>query len=152
MGQATAGSDRALRVHGEAMELEASVKDWEPEQRQLVFPNNVGRVTRYGTFLELVWRPLLKAAKLAYRKPHAMRHSYATWMLEEGADLRFVKDQMGHASLEETEGTYGHLERERHEQRVDLGRILGSGGAAERPTCREAGHVAASSGNSGNSR
>jgi len=112
----------------------------------LVFPNNVGRVTRYGTFLELVWQPLLKAAKLAYRKPHAMRHSYATWMLEEGADLRFVKDQMGHASIEETEGTYGHLELERHEQRVDLGRILGSGGAAGRPTCREAGHVAASSG------
>jgi hypothetical protein len=38
-----------------------------------------------------------------------MRHSYATWMLEEGADLRWVKDQLGHASIEETEGTYGHL-------------------------------------------
>ena len=52
------------------------------------------------------------------------RHSYATWMLEEGADLRYVKDQMGHASIEETEGTYGHLARERHEQRVDLGVFL----------------------------
>jgi site-specific recombinase XerD len=59
-----------------------------------------------------------------YRKPHAMRHSYATWMLEAGADLRYVKDQMGHASIEETEGTYGHLEVERHEQRVDLDHAL----------------------------
>ena len=54
-----------------------------------------------------------------------MRHSFATWMLEEGADLRYVKDQMGHASIEETEGTYGHLQRERHEQRVDLDQVLG---------------------------
>jgi integrase len=85
-----------------------------------VFPNSVGRVTRYGTFHDLVWKPLLAAAALPYRKPHAMRHSYATWLLEEGADLRYVKDQMGHASLEETEGTYGHLAPERHEPRVAL--------------------------------
>ncbi len=114
-----------LRAHLETMDLEASVKDWTPEQRQLVFPNTVGRITRYGSFLELVWKPLLEAAKLPYRKPHAMRHSYATWMLEGGADIRWVKDQLGHSSIEETEGTYGHLERERHERRVDLDSVLG---------------------------
>ena len=80
-----------------------------------------------------VWQPLLAAAKLPYRKPHAMRHSYATWMLEAGADLRWVKDQLGHASIEETEGTYGHLERERHERRVDLDSVLGIGSAASPP-------------------
>jgi len=113
------------------MDLEASVNRWTPEQRELVFPNTAGRLTRYGAFFELVWKPLLTAAKLPYRKPHAMRHSYATWMLEAGADLRWVKDQLGHASIEETEGTYGHLERERHEQRVDLDVVLG--GVLSRP-------------------
>ena len=73
---------------------------------------------------------LLAAATLPYRKPHAMRHSYATWMLEAGADLRWVKDQLGHASIDETEGTYGHLERERHERRVDLDAVLGIGSGA----------------------
>src|SRR5256712_9006864 len=48
-----------------------------------------------------------------------MRHCYATWLLEAGADIRWVKDQMGHASIGETEGTYGHLVRERHERDVD---------------------------------
>jgi integrase len=114
---------RALEQHLEAMALDASVGDWTAEQRALVFPNTVGKVTRYGTFLEHVWQPLMAATRLAYRKPHAMRHSYATWLLEERADLRWVKDQLGHASIEETEGTYGHLAVERHERTVDLGAL-----------------------------
>jgi len=65
----------ALRAHLEAKDLEGSVKGWPPAARQLVFPNTVGRITRYGAFLDLVWQPLLAAAKLPYRKPHAMRHS-----------------------------------------------------------------------------
>ena len=135
----------ALRAHCEAIDLEAALKDWTPAQRQLVFPNSVGRITRYGAFAELVWGPLLRAAEVPHRKPHAMRHSYATWMLEGGADLRWVKDQLSHASIEETEGTYGHLERERHERRVALDSVFGpvharppastlsdAGGASER--------------------
>jgi len=117
------------------MDLKGSLKRWTPEQRQLVFPMELGRIGRYGAVHELMWRPLLTAAKLSYRKPHSMRHSYATWMLEEGADLRYVKDQMGHSSIHETEGTYGHLERERHEQRVDLDHVL-------RPTASTGTHSA----------
>src|SRR5215468_8014251 len=90
------------------------------------------RLPQHGGPNHPLWRfprgggqPLLAAAKLPYRRPHAMRHSYATWMLEDGADLRWVRDQLGHASIEETEGTYGHLERERHEGRVDLDAVLG---------------------------
>lgn len=133
----------ALRAQCEAMELEASLKEWTPEQRQLVFRNTVGGVTRYGAFYELVSPPLFRATGLPYRKPHAMRHSYATWLLEAGADIRWVKDQMGHASIGETEGTYGHLVRERHERDVDhLDAVLGAvnlvgdgGGALESDHC-----------------
>ena len=64
-----------------------------------------------------------------------MRHSYATWMLEAGADLRWVKDQLGHASIEKTEGTYGHLERERHEGRVNLDTVLGASTHVHRRPC-----------------
>ncbi len=55
-----------------------------------------------------------------------MRHSYATWMVEGGVDLRWVRDQLGHASIEKAGGTYGHLERERHERRVDLDSVFGA--------------------------
>ena len=85
---------------------------WPPEQRDLVFPNTVGRITRYGAFFDLVWKPVA-AAKLPYWKPDAMWRSYATWTLEAGA------------SIEETEGSYGYLERERHEGRVNPDMVLG---------------------------
>jgi len=58
------------------------------------------------------------------RSNHVMRHSYATWMLEAGANLRWMRDQLEHASIEETEVTYGHLERDRHERRVDLDSVF----------------------------
>ena len=43
-----------------------AMKNWTPEQRRLVFLTSVGRITRYGTSAELVWKPLLVAAKLPY--------------------------------------------------------------------------------------
>ena len=70
---------------------------------------------RYPYFLQHVWQPLLAAAKLPYRKYHTTRHSYATWLLSDGADLRRVQQQLGHASISQTADTYGHVQPERHE-------------------------------------
>ena len=105
----------ALREHVANLELEGQVKDWTPEQRQLVFPNTVGRITHYGAWLEHVWQPLLAKAGLPYRKYHATRHTFATWLLSDGADLRWVQQQMGHASIGQTADTYGHVQPDRHE-------------------------------------
>ena len=105
----------ALRDHLAAMELEGQVKDWTPEQRGLVFPTTAGRMVRYSHFLESMWQPLLSKAGPPYRKYHATRHTYATWLLSDGADLRWVQQQMGHASIGQTADTYGHVQPERHE-------------------------------------
>ena len=97
------------------MELDGQVKAWTPEQRALVFPTTYGNVVRYPYFQERVWTPLLAKAGLPYRKYHSTRHTYATWLLSDGADLRWVQQQMGHATIGQTADTYGHVQPERHE-------------------------------------
>jgi site-specific recombinase XerD len=74
-----------------------------------------GALTRSGAFLIL--RDLAGKAGLEPGRvhPHLLRHSFATHLLEGGADLRSVQEMLGHADLSTTE-LYTHVsDRRRHE-------------------------------------
>jgi integrase len=55
------------------------------------------------------WTKLFESTGVTYRKPHTLRHTYASLLIQNGESLAYVRDQLGHASIKITVDTYGHL-------------------------------------------
>ena len=80
-------------------------------EEDIVFLNRRGkRLTRVMVFLMI--KDLAKKIGLKKKiSPHTFRHSFATSLVEGGADLRAVQEMLGHESITTTE-IYTHLDRE----------------------------------------
>lgn len=82
-----------------------------PGEEDIIFLNRRGsRLTRLMIFL--IVKSLAKKAGITKNiSPHTFRHSFATHLVEGGADLRAVQAMLGHESITTTE-IYTHLDRE----------------------------------------
>ena len=84
--------------------------DGKPEiSDELVFPSEAGTPIEMNNFSQRVFKPLLATAGLRRIRFHDLRHTFGSLLIQAGASLAYVRDQMGHSSIQVTVDIYGHL-------------------------------------------
>ncbi len=120
---------RVLRLHGKGDKMRVvpvgnhartAVEEWLRLGRpQVAREDRIAHllITRNGKPLDRVnaWRRVKRAAQCAGLPttitPHSLRHSFASHLIQGGADLRSVQEMLGHASIRTTE-VYTHLDED----------------------------------------
>ena len=88
---------------------EAKGKGENPIDDDLVFPGeHPSRPISVRALVENWFEPTLKTAKLEGLRFQDLRHSYGSLLLDAGAPLSYVSEQMGHASIMVTANVYAH--------------------------------------------
>ena len=85
--------------------------DIKPGEEKFVFINRLGRHLSRNYVFMFLQQAVKDAGLNKHVSPHSMRHSFATELVENGADLRAVQEMLGHESISTTE-IYTHLTRD----------------------------------------
>jgi len=94
-----------------------------------LFTTPRGEIIRANNFRDRVWKPLLRAAGLPYRWIHATRHTFATRMILNGANVVYVQKQLGHSSIQLTVDTYTHwIQQSERDSVLEVDRLIGQPG------------------------
>ena len=75
----------------------------------LVFPSKTGAVLDAGNLVRRYFLPCVEKAGLRRIRFHDMRHTFGSLLIQDGAPITYVKEQMGHSSIQITVDVYGHL-------------------------------------------
>ena len=98
---------KQIKIYKEQVRVHQTIKTGNEDV--LFLSNRGSALSRVMVFLIL--KKLVEASGIKKNiHPHTLRHSFATHLIERGADLRAVQEMLGHVSITTTE-IYTHLDR-----------------------------------------
>lgn len=104
------GLHAALQKRHEKREKSLVCKMINGKRIYLLFPTIEGKPLSHDVIRRAIFYKLLAAAKLPKIRIHDIRHTYASLLLQAGAPIHYVKEQLGHSSIATTVDLYGHCQ------------------------------------------
>ena len=80
-----------------------------PNDLNLVFANDAGNHICHGNMVNRHFRPALKKAGVDVIRFHDLRHTYASLKIEQGENIVYISEQLGHSTPTITLNVYSHL-------------------------------------------
>ncbi|MDH4227032.1 MAG: site-specific integrase [Deltaproteobacteria bacterium] len=87
-----------------------------PNEMDLIFTKCNGKPLDPDKFVRTEFLPALRRAGLRRVRFHDLRHTFATLLISQGENVKFIQSQLGHASIQTTLDRYGHLLPEIHNE------------------------------------
>ncbi|MDR1681655.1 MAG: tyrosine recombinase XerD [Prevotellaceae bacterium] len=103
-----------------AINLYLEVRAGQPVNRRyedILFLNRRGKGMSRSMIFRIIKGLAVQIGLTKHISPHTLRHSFATHLIENGADIRAVQEMLGHASILTTE-IYTHLDRKRWQKTI----------------------------------
>jgi integrase len=94
-------------------EMMKELKKWRlacpPNKLGLAFANEAGKPMNYSNLVNRYFFPSLASAELPKIRFHDLRHTYASLLIEQGENVKYIQSQLGHSSPTVTLNVYAHL-------------------------------------------
>ena len=85
----------------------------------LIFSKNNG-YPNFPDRMGIQWRDIVAKYKLPKITFHGLRHTYASYALLQGINIKVIQEQLGHANIQETLNTYSHIGINQKENSVHI--------------------------------
>ncbi|KYD07689.1 tyrosine-type recombinase/integrase [Saccharococcus caldoxylosilyticus] len=100
-------------------EMYLKYRNYKKPETNIVFHQHDGRWLRTNVVREY-FKEVCKRAGLPILSPHALRHTHAVHLLEAGANIKYVSERLGHASIKTTADTYLHVTKKIEDEALEL--------------------------------
>ena len=98
----------------------AELKKWKlacpPNNLELIFPNEAGQPLNHNNVVSRHFNPALEKAGIKRIRFHDLRHTYASLLIEQGENIKYIQTQLGHSSPTVTWNIYAHLMKDTNQE------------------------------------